>query len=247
MNYQEGAMLFYDFFGDKNDVDFYLGQAKKYGDKALEIGVGTGRLAIQLARSGIETWGLEISPYMLSAAEKKIKRETSEVQKKLHLIQGNAVDFRFDYKFDFIYFPSGSFDHILDPADQRKALLNFKSHLKPSGGYVFDLYLMNKFTTKKDWFVQKKKIDSNKYVVRTGYTSILASTRLMTLDLWYEVVENGRIVDRYFESSKVYLHKAPEVRDLLQEAGFIIVEQYGNHHNKEYEDGDDMIIFVTQV
>ena len=57
----------------------------------------------------------------------------------------------------------------------------------------------------------------------------------MTLDLWYEVVENGRIVERYFESSQVYLHKVQEIRDLLNETGFKILEEYGNHQLKKYE------------
>jgi hypothetical protein len=37
MNYLEGAEKFYDLFGEKDDVDFYLSVAKKYGPKALEI------------------------------------------------------------------------------------------------------------------------------------------------------------------------------------------------------------------
>jgi len=52
-------MRFYDLFGEKDDVDFYVKQAKKHGSTALEVGVGTARLAIYLAQSGIETWGLE--------------------------------------------------------------------------------------------------------------------------------------------------------------------------------------------
>jgi SAM-dependent methyltransferase len=246
-NYKEGAMKFYDIFGEKDDLDFYLDQAMNPGNIALEIGVGTGRLAIELARAGIETWGLELSPYMLKTAEKKIKKEPFDVQKRLHLIQGNAVNFSLEQRFDLIYFPSCSFDHILDPNDQQKALINFKNHLKPGGSFVFDLYLLKDHKVKKDWFVQKKMIGANRLIVRSGYKIVMPEMRQMSVDLWYEVVENGRITERYFEASKVYLHKTPEVRNLLSETGFKIVNEYGNHQGKEYEESDEMIVFVTKI
>ena len=86
-------MRFYDLFGTKNDVDFYVKQAKKHGTTALEVGVGTARLAIHLAKAGIDTWGIELSTYMIEAAEKNIKKEEQDTQNRLHIIQGNAIDF----------------------------------------------------------------------------------------------------------------------------------------------------------
>jgi len=49
MTYREGAEKYYDLFGEKQDVGFYLDLAREQGGKALELGVGTARLAIQLA------------------------------------------------------------------------------------------------------------------------------------------------------------------------------------------------------
>ncbi len=72
MSYQKGAMKFYDLFGEKEDASFYISLARKHGKKALELGVGTARLAIQLARSGSEVWGIDNSIYMLKVAEKKL-------------------------------------------------------------------------------------------------------------------------------------------------------------------------------
>ena len=141
-NYREGAERFYDLFGEKDDIDFYVKQAKTSGGKALELGVGTARLAIHLARAGVDTWGVEPSQHMLKAAEKNIALEEKETQARLHMVQGDAQSFRLPEKFGLIYFPSCSFDHILDPMDQKTALVNIKNHLAPDGKYVFDLYLV---------------------------------------------------------------------------------------------------------
>ena len=53
MSYREGDEKFYDQFGAKDDAPF-LNLAHGHGDNALELGVGTARLAIQLARVGVE-------------------------------------------------------------------------------------------------------------------------------------------------------------------------------------------------
>lgn len=240
-------MRFYDLFGEKNDVEFYVGQAKKHGTTALELGVGTARLAIHLARAGIKTWGLESSAYMLKAAEKNIKKENRDVQNRLKMIQGDAVDYNFGQKFDFIYFPSCSFDHILELENQLRALRNFGRHLNSQGGCVFDLYLVNDLHSEPGWFVQKKELTSNQVVVRSGYHRIDHEKRVMSMDMWYELVENGRITERYFEASQVYIHRPEEVRKMLDATGFRIVEEYRDHHGKSFNEGDEMIVFVTNL
>ena len=245
-SYKEGAEKFYDLFGDKDDVEFYVEQAKRSGGKALELGVGTARLAIRLARAGVETWGIDTSRHMLNAAEKNIAEEEPETRARLRMIQGNAVDFRLPERFGMIYFPSCSFDHILDPSDQKATLRNIKKHLAPGGRYVFDLYLVKELKADRGWFVQRKTLQDGSKVIRSGYHVTRPEKRLMSLDMWYDHVVDGRVAERYYEGSDVYVHDAEEIRKLLDETGYEVVEEYGDHHGKPYEEGDDMIVFVTR-
>ena len=245
-SYQEGAERFYDLFGEKDDVEFYVEQAKRNGGKALELGVGTARLAIQLARAGVETWGIDTSQHMLNAAEKNIAEEDPETQARLHMALGNAVDFRLPQKFGMICFPSCSFDHILDSEDQRAALLNIKKHLAPGGHYVFDLYLVKELKADRGWFVQRKTLQDGAKVIRSGYHVTKPEKRLMSLDMWYDHVVDGRVAERFYEGSDVYVHDVEGVRALLDETGYMIVEMYGDHHGKPYKEGDGLIVFVTR-
>ncbi len=245
-SYKEGAERFYDLFGEKDDVEFYVEQAKRCGGKALELGVGTARLAIRLARAGVETWGIDTSRHMLKASEKNIAEEEPETRARLHMALGNAVDFRIPEKFSLIYFPSCSFDHILDPADQRTALHNIRKHLAPDGRYVFDLYLAEELKADRGWFVQRKSLEDGSKVIRSGYHVTRPEKRLMSLDMWYDHVVDGRVAERYYEGSDVYVHDAEVVRRMLEETGYEVVEEYGDHHGKPYEKGDGMIVFVTQ-
>lgn len=245
-SYKEGAERFYDLFGEKDDIEFYVGQAKRRGGKALELGVGTARLAIRIARSGVETWGIDTSQHMLNAAEKNIAEEDPETQARLHMVQGNVVDFRLPEKFGMIYFPSCSFDHIIDPEDQKAALLNIKRHLAPGGSYIFDLYLVKELKADRGWFVQRKVLEDGTKVIRSGYHVTRPEQRLMSLDMWYDHVVDGKVAERFYEGSNVYVHDVEEVRALLGETGYEVVEEYGDHHGKPYEEGDGLIVFITR-
>ena len=75
----------------------------------------------------------------------------------------------------------------------------------------------------------------------------ISSARILFLSAHaHEVVENGRINERYYETSEVYIHMVHEIRKLLFDTGFEILNEYGNHHKKQYEEGDEMIIFITR-
>jgi hypothetical protein len=56
MNYGS-ASKFYDLFGSKQDIAFYRDLALRRRKKALELGIGTARVAIELAKAGITVWG----------------------------------------------------------------------------------------------------------------------------------------------------------------------------------------------
>jgi SAM-dependent methyltransferase len=247
LNYREGAGRFYDLFGDKDDAEFYVSKAKKYGGRALELGVGTARLAVQLARGGVDTWGIDTSSCMLKAAQRNISMESPETRARIHLSQGDAVDFTLPHRFNMIYFPSCSFDHILDPVDQRSALINIGKHLAIGGRYVFDLYLAKEMKTDRGWFIQRKTLEDGSTVVRSGHQITKPGKRQLSLDMWYDHVVEGRVVERFYEGSEIYVHDYEGVMRLLDDAGYEVLEQYGDHHGKPFGAGDSLIVLVTRL
>jgi len=93
MTYREGAEKYYDLFGEKQDVGFYLDLAREQGGKALELGVGTARLAVQLARAGVEAWGIDNSLHMLRIAKTKLAKEKPDVRSRIHLEHADVREF----------------------------------------------------------------------------------------------------------------------------------------------------------
>src|SRR5437762_12653200 len=69
MIYQRGTH--YDCLFDTGVPPFWLEQAQRYGGPILELGCGTGRLAIPLAEAGFAVTGIDRAPAMLAEARRK--------------------------------------------------------------------------------------------------------------------------------------------------------------------------------
>jgi SAM-dependent methyltransferase len=246
MSYSEGAEKYYDLFGEKDDAPFYIELAREHGVKVLELGVGTARLAIQLAREGFETWGIDNSPYMLRAAERNLAKEPSEVRERIHLELADIRDLSLDESFDMIYFPSFSFDHLLERGDQIRALNEIRALVAPGGVYAFDLAHVPEVKADSGWFVQRKLLDDHMMIVRTGYHSTDPERRLMSVNLWYELYEDGRMKERYFEGGEVYIHSVEGIKGLLRETGFEILALYGSHDKREFTEKSERMLIVAR-
>ena len=246
MSYREGAERFYDLFGAKDDAPFYIALAHEHGDKALELGVGTARLAIQLARAGVEAWGIDNSQHMLRAAEANLGREPPEVRSRVRLELADARDFDLGEEFGLVYFPSYSFDHIIERRDQIGALEAIRRHIAPGGVYAFELAHVPELRADSGWFVQKRPLDRDRMVVRTGHHRTRPEERIMSVSLWYELYEGGRMLERYFDGSDVYVHSPEGIRGLLGEAGYEIEAWYGGHDRRAFAPESEMMVIVAR-
>ena len=96
----------------------------------LEIGVGTGRLAVRVAPLCREITGIDISPKTIVRA-----RENLSNCKNLDLICGDFLAFDFDQAFDVIY-SSLTFLHIKEKKD---AIIKVFTLLTPNGRFVLSI------------------------------------------------------------------------------------------------------------
>jgi len=108
--------------------------APRPGEKALDIGSGTGTMAIMIAQKvgpGGEVAGIDASPEMIEVARRKAKRQHSAARFELEAIE--ALSFS-DGSFDLV--TSSMMLHHL-PADvQRKGLAQARRVLRPGGRLV---------------------------------------------------------------------------------------------------------------
>jgi len=118
------------------DVLFYVAEAVGSGGPVLELGIGTGRIAVPIASAGIEVVGLDLSAGMLEVA-----RERAELAGvSLDLRQGDMREPPFDEQFPLVICPFRSLLHMETDDDRRRALRAVRKLLAPGGKFVFDVF-----------------------------------------------------------------------------------------------------------
>ncbi len=144
------------------EVDFLLDELKLPPGKAiLDIGCGTGRHAVELARRGYRVTGLDLSSGMLAEAEKA----ANEAGVKIDLIQSNAIRFTVTGQFDAaVCLCEGAFGLLSkgdDPIEHDlNILLGIYAALKPEARLIVTVlngcFLIRKYTQEE---VEEGKFD----------------------------------------------------------------------------------------
>jgi SAM-dependent methyltransferase len=134
---------FYDHvvpYRDRQDVAFFVEFARQAKGPVLELGCGTGRVLIPMARAGIEMVGLDNSPSMLAVCRKKVSRETVDVQARVQLVQADMGQFALGQEFRLVTIPFRAFQHLLTVDEQVSCLSSIHTHLVSGGCLVLDVF-----------------------------------------------------------------------------------------------------------
>jgi SAM-dependent methyltransferase len=231
MGYEVSAQ-YYDLFGEKPDLEYYKQLAVEAGH-ALEIGVGTGRVALELARAGVEVWGIDNSPAMLEVAKTKIEELPVHAQKRIKLVQVEMTSFDLSREFPLIYMPSSTLSHCITTEDQVKTLHCVYSHLVKGGIFAFDLLLPS---CNFDGALRPagRKIMREKTVLRWISNRSDPVNQVLHTILLFDIYENNILVERVMESSTVGLITRRETELLLEKTGFEIEHEYGDFQYSEH-------------
>jgi len=125
--------------GLPGEAEFYVGQAVRIGGETLELGCGTGRIAIPMAMSGVRVTGLDNSKAMLDVCREKAN-EVGSVPGSLHLVQADMRDFALDREYDFVAMAYRTFMHLMSQDEQRRCLVNVRRHLAADGVFILNLW-----------------------------------------------------------------------------------------------------------
>ena len=105
------------------------------GGRALELGVGTGRLAIPLARTGVEVHGLDSSELMLQRMEAKPGGDAV----RRHV--GDMVDDIPEVPFALVFAAYNTFFSLLTPERQQACFHQVARRLVPDGAFVIEAFV----------------------------------------------------------------------------------------------------------
>lgn len=103
--------------------------------RALELGIGTGRLALPLRARGVAIEGVDASPAMVEKLRAKPGGEAISVT------LGNFADVEVDGRFSLIFVAFNTFFALLTQAEQVRCFENVAGHLEPGGVFVIEAFV----------------------------------------------------------------------------------------------------------
>ncbi len=120
------------------DVGFYVDLALRAGSPVVELGVGTGRIAVPTAAAGVRVIGVDSSRGMLEVCAEAAA--TAGVSHLLDLRVGDLLDPPVEERVRLVTCPFRAFLHLRTDDERLRALGAARDLLEPDGRLVFDVF-----------------------------------------------------------------------------------------------------------
>lgn len=237
------------------DVEFYLALAKKAAEEGhgvLELACGTGRVAIPIARSGIETVGLDLSAAMIARA-----REKSDGMETVRWVEGSMNQFELPERFGLAFIAFRSFQHLLTLRDQLSCLECIHRHLTPGGRVsinVFnpDIVVMGQWLGAMMGDLQRRREDYQN--PRSGRPARVWETRqyhpasqeVESTFIDEELDADGSVVSRVYRDLRLRYVFRYEMEHLFARTGFEVEALYGDFAGGSFEDTSPEMVWVAR-
>ena len=231
----------------RRDVPFWRRVASKAGGRVLELGCGTGRVSMPLARAGIDLVGVDRSAPMLERARRRITSSpTRQLARFLRFVRSDIRALPFEARsFAMVIAPYGILQSLIRPRDLTATLASVARVIAPGGTFGIDLV--------PD--VPKWREYSNRVQLRGraggAQLTLIESVRqdpqrrLTTFEQKYVERRGARTREHRFDLTFRTL-SVPQMMQQLERAGFAVDAVLGDYHGRPWDDRADVWIIVAK-
>jgi len=242
-------------YADRDDIGFWRALTASPGGPVLELGCGTGRVLLPLARAGVEITGLDLSAQMLARCRAGLRLETPEVRDRVRLVAADMTSFDLGRRFAAIICPFGGFQQLRTVEQQLACLERCRGHLLPDGRLVLDLpnpdpapspYARDEAVEGEDAAQLCDWTDGRRirwWMTVTGYDR---SQQWTECEVTYEISEADGTTRRVAETLGLRYIFRYELEHLLVRSGYRLVALYGDYDRSPFADGSPAMIAVAE-
>jgi SAM-dependent methyltransferase len=245
--------------GDEEDINFYLGLVKRLRPKRiLELGCGTGRIALPLAEQGIacgyRVVGLENEAAMLGGAVERRRSASPQVQECLTFVEEDMRSWQADERFDLILAPCSSIAHLHGLDDQIRTWRQARANLCAGGRFVVEVTMPN-LAVFADSFSRSPRalveIDIDNFdeaegirLLRHKTTRYLSNQQRAQIRFLYEKYRDDRLVDSYIDDFESHVFFPRELELLFIHADFKLENTIGDYQSRPLSVNSRLIIMT---
>jgi SAM-dependent methyltransferase len=192
------------------DISFYVEEALASGSPVVELGVGTGRIAIPTAAAGIDVIGVDSSAGMLAVCAERGR--DAGLAARLDLRLGDLRRPPVDERVELVTCPFRAYLHLASDEERLEALAAARGLLRPGGRLIFDVFRPSQEDvdeTNGRWIEREPGIDERAdwdLDRQTLTLSVRRADEQSTMTLWWLEPErwNALLADAGFEVDACY-------------------------------------------
>jgi len=229
------------------DIPLYEALAGRFGDPVLEIGAGTGRVAVPLAVAGHAVVALDPSPAMIAVGKARVREAGAD----LCWVEGSIETCPLEGPFGLIFCAIDGFLHLTTAAAQRDALRQIRRLLRPDGCLVLDLPTLAAWS---DWQPGVRPLEllwnerDGRGVTTAHFTTFRAepSTQRRHVTHIFEEIQPDGVSRRWLADYDLRFIGRYELELLLRGAGLRVTGLHGDYELGPFLPDSERMIVLAQ-
>jgi SAM-dependent methyltransferase len=244
----------------RRDVPFWRRIAAGAGGRVLELGCGTGRVSLPLAKAGVDLVGIDRSDRMLARLRSRLTRRsagganrqltrspTHQLTNALALTRGDirALPFR-PQAFSLVLAPYGILQSLLADGDLAATLDSVGRVLSPGGQFGIDLV-----PDVPNWREYDNQVQLHGRAAGGAHLTLIESVRqdrrrrLTTFEQKY-VERRGRSTREHRFSLTFRTLSVKQMTSRLEHAGFVVEAVLGDYRGRPWDERSDVWIIMAR-
>jgi SAM-dependent methyltransferase len=238
----------------EEDIEYYLELALRHARKrrcrVLEYGCGNGRIALPLARVGLEVTGVDRSVPMLADFRSRLKQEDGDLRSRVTVKRGDMRRVKLKRRFDLVLCTFNTWLHLYVRQDVERYCARVREHLAPGGRFVVDVSVPDPHELICDpnraYHTPRFRHPSSGEVVRYAERFDYEPMRQLLM-VWMEFEPRDRPEGRWTTPLAHRQYYPLELEALLHYNGLEVVEVHGDFEHEAPQGDSDSLIYHCRL
>lgn len=240
------------------EIDYFRGFIERFGEPALDVACGAGRLLVPYLRAGLDVDGTDISPDMIRLCAERLEAEGRRA--RLYVQPMHELDLPRRYQTILV---CGGFALGGSRAHDQEALHRLHQHLLPGGAMVLDYYLPYKDADEwrcwpneargrlpETWpeeGTRKRTADGDEIELLIRLAALDPLEQVATREIRARLWRDGRVVEEEEHVLLERLYFRNELLAMLTLAGFGEIEVLSDHTAEAATAESGVLVFVARA
>lgn len=257
LDFRSDAAKYYDLHEfPYDDISFYEGFLKTGKGlpsmRVLELGCGTGRVLVRLAKLAAFIRGIDSSEAMVDICKRKLQ-DNNIPPNRAEVTLGDITDFHLGRRFDFIIAPFRVMQNIEEPSAVTGMFECIRQHLEPGGSCILNVFKpnMDEEKIKTEWCTEEetlhweKTVEGKRITLSSRQPAMNKETLVIYPELIYRTYNGDVLEDEAILEIPMKCYYPREFEDLVTGHGFKILNKWGGYEGETYGEGPELVIQFT--